>query len=544
MSIALLGLVVLQAYWIKHDFDLKEKQFDQMVTSSLDATVNKLDMEETFKMMSQAGLINANSFAGMIDSSLAWGVTYEDENDSVALKVTDTLGAKQRYGEGMQMVMEEVKDGKKIKKIIQAYDSTFISKDQSLKINDKRIQSIIQTEPVLANVEDQYKYKVQNKLDKVNELLLRINKKMKQEPKQVAQRIDLKKLEKTLNEELLNKGIDLNYNFGIVASKDSSLVYVKNKKHNGDIKTSKYRVELSPDDLFMNADILVVTFPGKINFLIANIWPLIMFSCLFTLIIILGVAYTVHVVFRQKKLAEIKNDFINNMTHEFKTPIATIGIATDTLKNPKVFGNKEKLDFYTGIIKQENERMNNQVNKVLQMAQIDKGELTFKYDEVDVVAIINKVVNGVQLQLQEKQGTITITNQAISTTINADSTHFANVINNLIDNALKYSPEKPVIKIKLWNENDALAICVSDNGIGMNEETQKRIFETFYRAPTGNIHNVKGFGLGLSYVKAIIDDMKGEIEVKSEPGKGSTFIVTLPLLIPKKTDKEQELINA
>ncbi|HRC32686.1 MAG TPA: hypothetical protein PK736_04520, partial [Bacteroidia bacterium] len=157
MSIALLGLVVLQAYWIKHDFDLKEKQFDQMVTSSLDATVNKLDMEETFKMMSQAGLINANSFAGMIDSSLAWGVTYEDENDSVALKATDTMGAKQRYGEGTQMVMEEVKDGKKIKKIIQAYDSTFISKDQSLKINDKRIQSIIQTEPVLANVEDQYK---------------------------------------------------------------------------------------------------------------------------------------------------------------------------------------------------------------------------------------------------------------------------------------------------------------------------------------------------------------------------------------------------
>jgi signal transduction histidine kinase len=294
----------------------------------------------------------------------------------------------------------------------------------------------------------------------------------------------------------------------------------------------------------MNADILVVTFPGKINFLIANIWPLIMFSCLFTLIIILGVAYTVHVVFKQKKLAEIKNDFINNMTHEFKTPIATIGIATDTLKNPKVFGNKEKLDFYTGIIKQENERMNNQVNKVLQMAQIDKGELTFKYDEVDADAIINKVVNGVQLQLQEKQGTITITNQAISTTINADSTHFANVINNLIDNALKYSPDKPVIKIKLWNEKEALAICVSDNGIGMNEETQKRIFETFYRAPTGNIHNVKGFGLGLSYVKAIIDDMKGEIEVKSEPGKGSTFIVTLPLLAPKKTDKEQELINA
>ncbi|WWC83562.1 Adaptive-response sensory-kinase SasA [Mycovorax composti] len=257
----------------------------------------------------------------------------------------------------------------------------------------------------------------------------------------------------------------------------------------------------------------------------------IVFAVLFTLIIISAFYLTVHTMLRQKKLSDIKNDFINNMTHEFKTPIATISLAVDALKNEKVLTNREKLDYFSSIIKEENQRMNRQVETILKASQFEKKEAEIDLKPLSVHEVIGNVVDNFQLQLHEKNGDATLQLQAQKDIIKADEVHFTNLVNNLIDNAIKYSKEHvPIhLKISTHNSGNNIVIKFEDNGIGMNKETQKRIFEKFYRAHTGNLHNVKGFGLGLNYVKSVTDSHNGTIRVESALGKGSTFTLEFPL---------------
>ncbi|MBK8847277.1 MAG: HAMP domain-containing histidine kinase [Bacteroidetes bacterium] len=370
---------------------------------------------------------------------------------------------------------------------------------------------------------------MRDKIDKVSKVLIEMNRKFGQDTLAIWQRIDTNKLQQTLAADFIENGIDLQFNYGVVNEDSNTITYSKSKKEITELQNSKYRVHLFPNKLFASPEMLVVNFHGKLNYIFATLWPLVLCSFVLTLIVILGIFYTIHTIIRQKKLADIKNDFINNMTHEFKTPIATIGIATDTLKNPRVYSDHEKMSFYTDIIKQENERMNKQVSKVLQMAQIDKGEVKYSYETVNVHDLLEHIVQSVQLQVEQKEGKITYINEAKNYFLSADITHFGNTLNNLIDNAIKYAPVKPDIKIKMWNTGDSLLISIKDNGMGMNSDIQKRIFDKFYRATTGNLHDVKGFGLGLSYAKAIVDDMSGFINVESAPDKGSTFTVILPL---------------
>jgi two-component system phosphate regulon sensor histidine kinase PhoR len=248
---------------------------------------------------------------------------------------------------------------------------------------------------------------------------------------------------------------------------------------------------------------------------------------------LLGFTYTIRVIFQQKKLATIKNDFINNMTHEFKTPIATIGLAAESIKNPKVYNDLTKLEFYANIIKQENTRMNDQVTNVLRMAQLDKGELKLQFTDQDLHELINNVLQNNRLQIADKNGLVHIDLAAKNHLIKADQTHLSNSINNLIDNAIKYSNDLLDITIKTWNGNEGIYVSVADKGIGMSAESYKKIFESFYRATTGNLHDVKGFGLGLSYAKTIIEQHNGTINVKSEKDKGSTFTIFLPFVNEK-----------
>jgi len=257
----------------------------------------------------------------------------------------------------------------------------------------------------------------------------------------------------------------------------------------------------------------------------------ILSSILFTIIIITAFYLTVRTMLRQKKLGEIKNDFINNMTHEFKTPIATISLAVDALKNEKVMQDREKMSYFSAIIKEENQRMNRQVETILKASQLDRQEVELNIQPLHVHQVIKDVVDNFTLQLQQKGGKAELTLNATNDLVEADEVHFTNMINNLIDNAVKYSRENTPLLLKITTQSNGrnMIIRVEDNGIGMSKETVKRVFERFYRAHTGNLHNVKGFGLGLSYVKTVVEAQGGEIKVDSVLGKGSTFTLEFPL---------------
>jgi len=274
---------------------------------------------------------------------------------------------------------------------------------------------------------------------------------------------------------------------------------------------------------------LIVIVPHQRALILREITWFIVGAIFFTLIITTAFFLTIRALLRQKKLSEIKSDFINNMTHEFKTPLATISLAVDALKNEKVSGNKEKTEYFTGIIKEENKRMNKQVETILQAALLDKQEVHLNLKKNAAHPMITTAINNINLPLQDRGGSISIHLDAEKDIIMADEVHFTNLINSVLDNALKYSKESPFIKISTSNVNNGLRICIEDSGIGMSKETLSRIFEKFYRAHTGNIHNVKGFGLGLSYVKTMIEAHKGSIRAESILGKGSTFTILIPL---------------
>lgn len=282
---------------------------------------------------------------------------------------------------------------------------------------------------------------------------------------------------------------------------------------------------LSPEELL----VLVVPEKSMDRIVWRNMFWMIFGSAVLTAIIFIAFYITIRALLNQKKLSEIKSDFINNMTHEFKTPLATISLAVDALRNEKVLQDKQKLEYFSGIIKDENKRMNKQVESILQAALFDKDQMKLDLTPGHAHDAIQVAVNNVKLPIAEKKGDIQLELNAGHDEIMMDEVHFTNIINNLLDNAVKYSNDHLLIKVSTSNFNSHIRIRIQDNGIGMNKETVQRIFEKFYRAHTGNVHNVKGFGLGLAYVKSIVKAHNGKIKVESTPGKGSTFILELPL---------------
>lgn len=286
----------------------------------------------------------------------------------------------------------------------------------------------------------------------------------------------------------------------------------------------------SANENLVPQEYLVIIVPHQSTIIFQQITWFIVGAVIFTLIIITAFFITIRTLLRQKKLGEIKSDFINNMTHEFKTPLATISLAVDALKNDKVAGNKEKTDYFTGVIKEENKRMNKQVETILQAALLDKQEVQLNLKKLSAHHLITSALNNIALPISERNGELLVKLNAEKDVIMADEVHFTNFVNNLLDNALKYSKDNPVIRLTTSNSGNLIRIKIEDNGIGMNKETLSRIFEKFYRAHTGNVHNVKGFGLGLSYVKTMVEAHKGTIKAESIPGKGSCFTISFPLV--------------
>ena len=278
-------------------------------------------------------------------------------------------------------------------------------------------------------------------------------------------------------------------------------------------------------------EVLFVVIPDLRSLVLQSLWWPIAISVLFTLVIITAFYVTVRTMVRQKKLVEIKNDFINNMTHEFKTPIATISLAVDAMRNDKVKADPERMNYFNSIIKEENLRMNRQVETILRASQLERQDFEVAFKPVHVHPLIQRVADTFSLQVESRAGRIDLRLAAEQDLLQADESHLSNLISNLIDNALKYSKEgvPPIVEIVTTNESGEWVFSISDNGIGMSRETLKRIYEKFYRAHSGNVHNVKGFGLGLSYVKTLVDAHRGTITAESNLGKGSRFVLRFPL---------------
>lgn len=363
------------------------------------------------------------------------------------------------------------------------------------------------------------------------------------DPAYLLENMDIEKLDKYLKDELKDQGIDIKYDYGVYSNKEKYYIFRnghfavvpmsgKASKPNGaerDFNSSPYVVQLYGIDEESPGH-LKIFFPGKQSFLWSRVLPSLLTSFLFTGLVLFCFAYTIFVIFRQKKVSEMKTDFINNMTHEFKTPIATISLASDSITNKTVIDNPEKIKRFAGIIKQENNRMLDQVEKVLQMAKIDKRDFDLKLADVNINDIVYQATENARLKIIKREGTLDVSLNATIPTVQGDLTHISNIVHNLLDNAEKYSNEKPKIHVTTTSVKGGVEIDIRDNGIGMNQESIKHIFDKFYRVHTGNRHDVKGFGLGLSYVKALMDAHNGKIKVTSEIGVGSTFSVFFPFI--------------
>ena len=264
----------------------------------------------------------------------------------------------------------------------------------------------------------------------------------------------------------------------------------------------------------------------------ASTW---IFPAIVTSIVFLFFAYSVWVILRQKRLSEIKNDFIGNMTHELKTPISTIALSSEVLSDPDIVQEPERLRSYARIIREENERLRAQVERVLQLATLDRENLHLKREEVDLHTVVHEVAGAMKLTLKERKGSLTLELQATRSVVRGDRMHLGNVVRNLLDNAIKYCTDVPVIVVRTRDRNGSFLLEVRDNGIGIRKEDLRHVFERFYRVPTGNVHNVKGFGLGLHYVKQIAEAHQGHVDATSTPGRGSTFRLELPLLNERRS---------
>jgi len=340
---------------------------------------------------------------------------------------------------------------------------------------------------------------------------------------------------------LNNQGILLDFQYGVFSNKDSSFIIIndhyvpvlnKNTQSThvmtiSGLDDTKYKASLLATE-FDSPGSMMIIFPNKNLLLSPTVWPSLFSSLLFTSIILFGFSYTIYIIFNQKKISEMKTDFINNMTHEFKTPIATISLASDSIITPSVIKDESKVKRFISIIKEENSRMLNQVEKVLNIAKLDKKTIELKLVSIDVHELIKKAVDHSKLNAEQKNGQIFLSLQANNYMLVADQTHFSNIIHNILDNALKYTINDPEITVSTRDVANGIELSFKDNGLGMSKEARKHIFDKFYRIPTGNIHNIKGFGLGLAYVKALVEAHQGKVSVKSELGKGSDFILFFP----------------
>lgn len=348
------------------------------------------------------------------------------------------------------------------------------------------------------------------------------------ETKPIHKRVSVKEIERIMTLELVEKDLETDFEFGIFDNDLLTKVRSENFEFAG--SSQFYQTPIFVDKNGNSDYYLYVEFPGEKNIVISSILGMVALSIIFTLIIVIAYSSALHQLNKQRQISQIKTDFINNMTHEFKTPIATINLALDAVKNPKISENKEKVAYYHKMIRDENKRMHAQVENVLRISKLEKNELDIRKERYKLHDIIEDAVQHVSLIVEDRNGYIEMHLDAPKSSVLANESHFTNVIVNMLENAVKYSSDEPKIDVFTENVKNYIYVKIQDQGDGMSKVAQRKVFEKFYREHSGNIHNVKGHGLGLAYARQIVEDHQGEIFVESEKGKGSTFIIKLPLI--------------
>ena len=476
MSISFLTLFYLQTRYFEEVYDMRKVQFNESVKRSLYQAARKIELDET-----QERLVK----------TLKMKEKKENKSHPITSKSSDILSFQHH-----------------------PYPTLPSALARDNKIAPKELRDTIQDYLYNKNLMEEVIYSI---LYQPSDLPL-------------SHRVDFKKLDRYIKIALKNNGIDLTYHFKVTTSDGREVYRCPDFTPEGE-EYAIYTQELFPKDPQAQIGIIKVHFPKVQNYIFANVQ--FMFpAIIFTMVLFVIFLFTIYTIFRQKRLTEIKNDFINNMTHEFKTPISTISLAAQMLNDPAVAKSDAMFKHIAGIIRDETKRLRFQVEKVLQMSMFDRKAATFKQKEVDANVILSDVVTTFRLKVESTGGVLNTDFNAEDTLIYVDEMHFTNVLFNLLDNAVKYRNEENKLELNITtkNKDNKLVISISDNGIGIKKEDLRKIFERFYRVHTGNRHDVKGFGLGLAYVKNVIDNLKGTIHAESEVGKGTKFIITLPTI--------------
>lgn len=488
LCISLSGLILVQINFFHTASEIKEEQFALTVSKALDQVVERLENDDFEKMLLESDYSHRdNSFKAKSSMSSSWV--------NLAISMDPRLHDKTR--------LNVRTEGNEI-----SYEGDFDLKNISgLSKKTSEIQN-----------------QLGNFATKLSDTEL-ISNQMKRSSLSMAERIDMDVLPIIIEEKLKENSINLKFEYGV---KSNSKFEERSKNYHRNPSFDKYSKQLFPDDIIMKNNYLYVYFPGKQRFM-AKSYTMLFPSFILTLILILSSAFTIFIIFRQKKLSKIKNDFINNMTHEFKTPISTISLASQMLKDNTVTTTASTIDHIAKIINDESRRLTYQVEKVLQMAVFNEVRMKLKLKTISVHKVIQNLLPNFTIRVEDKNGNMYQNLDAENDLVLADEVHFGNVISNLLDNAIKYCKDSPEISISTRNKNKGIVISITDNGIGISKDDQKMIFERFFRVHTGNVHDVKGFGLGLSYVKKVTDAHNGQASVDSIPDKGSKFEVYLPL---------------
>jgi len=531
MGISIVAIIIIQLVWMNNAIRVRNELFDRSVNEALNSTTSRLETMQDFRMINHFAF-GDTAFRGPMHMPPGPPIP---PNPPRRIRIP-----KSQLTQQIKMIVKTGKGKNGVQyQISTRNDSLHTAEDNVIVINadsmaqnlntvyahginkiDSLVDELDYRKDTTGRLRRQFEFRTRN--------LRRVANKAIQEFSTWEDIVPIDRVNEVLIKELENRNIPISFKIGII--KDSLISAKSEKADSVLLKRSNYKVNMFPHDIFQKNIQIAVYFPDKETFIYKTLNWLLLISLIFSIIVLVTFAISIYFILKQKKISEMKSDFINNMTHEFKTPIATISVAADSISNQKVIENPERIRYYIEMIKKENIRMNRQVEDILTIARLDKKEFEFNWQAIDLHEVIEDAIQSIVIQVEKKGGTIISELLAVNPVATSDANHFANLIYNLLDNANKYSLNAPEIKISTRNISKGVLIAVEDKGIGMTKIVQSRIFERFYRQTSGNIHNVKGFGLGLSYVKAVLEANRGNITVHSEPGKGSSFEVFIPFI--------------